>query len=58
MFEQQQHMKSHTDDIILDDDDDDEPMNMQHDAIDSKFHIPLIPSTTDPSTDVILLDDD
>lgn len=58
VLEQQQHLKSHTDDIILDDDDDDEPMKIRAADIDSKLHIPLITSSTNPSTDVILLDDD
>lgn len=57
--QQQQHIKSHIDDIILDDDDDDDqPVNNRFEEIDSKLHIPLITSTTNPSTDIILLDDD
>jgi len=57
--QQQQHITSNIDDIILGDDDDDQPMDTRQYDIDSKLNIPLIPSTTtNHSTDVILLDDD
>jgi hypothetical protein len=55
--QQQQHYMSNTNDIILDDDDDDdEPMDDQKFNIDTKFNIPLFPSTNE-SSDIILLDD-
>jgi E3 SUMO-protein ligase PIAS1 len=51
---EQQQIRLNIDDIILDDD----PMDDQHEYIDSKLSIPLIPSSTNELTDVILIDDD
>jgi len=63
IIEQQKQITSNIEDIILDDDDNEEDDDdNQHQDIDSKLNIPLVPSSsissTNQPTDVILIDDD